>query len=135
MNKTVISKGPRRRGNPDYPRLQAVRLLVYAWLKGIGTDKALVCHLNKKRRAVRAFGFKRVPHRTTVGRWWRRYAELLKELFEELARLFQHPLPCRLLVVDSTPLEDGKYLEAKWGFTSRGPFKGFKLHVAVNQEK
>jgi transposase len=24
-------------------------------------------------------------------------------------------------------------MEAKWGFTCRGPIKGFKLHVAVNQ--
>jgi len=37
-------------------------------------------------------------------------------------------------VVDSTPLEDKCDPEARWGYTSRGPFKGFKLHVAVNQE-
>jgi len=107
---------------PGYPRLQAVRLLVYARLKRIGTDKGLVRHL-KKRRAVRALGFKRVPHRTTIGRWWRRCAELL-----------QHPLPCSLLAVDSTPLEDRRDPEGRWGYTSRGSFRGFKLHVAVNQE-
>ena len=134
VNKTVVSKGLRRRGNPGYPRLQAVRLLVYAKLRGIETDKGLVRHLKKGRRALKALGFKRVPHRTTVGRWWRRYAELLKEIFEMLAELLQHPLPCRLLVVDSTPLEDRRDPEGRWGYTSRGPFKGFKLHVAVNQE-
>jgi len=134
VNKTVVSEGCRRRGNPGYSRLQAVRLLVYARLKGIGTDKGLVRHLKKNRDAVRALGFKRVPHRTTVGRWWRRYAEILKEVFEKLAELLQHPLPCRLLVVDSTPLEDKRDPEAEWGYTSRGSFKGFKLHAAVNQE-
>lgn len=101
VNKTVVSNMMKRRGNPGYPRLQAVRLLVYARLKGIGTDKGLTHHLKRNRRAVRALGFKRVPHRTTVGRWWRRYAELL-----------QRPLPCKLLVVDSTPLEDRRDPEA-----------------------
>jgi hypothetical protein len=134
VNKTVVSKKSKRRGNPGYPRLQAVRLLVYARLKRIGTDKGLIRHLKRNRRAVRALGFKRVPHRTTVGRWWRRYTELLKEVFEMLAKLLQHPLPCRLLVVDSTPLEDRRDPEGRWGYTSRGSFKGFKLHVAVNQE-
>ena len=134
VNKTMVSEGLRRRGNPGYQRLQAVRLLVYAKLRGIETDKGLVRHLKKGRWALKALGFKRVPHRTTVGRWWRRYAELLKEIFEMLAELLQHPLPCRLLVVDSTPLEDRRDPEGRWGYTSRGPFKGFKLHVAVNQE-
>jgi len=39
----------------------------------------------------------------------------------------------RLLVVDSTPLVDLYDMEAEWGFTGRGPFRGFKLHTAVNQ--
>jgi len=134
VNKTLVYEVPRMRGNPGYSRLQAVRLLVYARLKGIRTDKGLVRHLKKNRLAVRALGFKRVPHRTTVGRWWRRYAELLKKVFEELTGLLQHPLPCRLLVVDSTPLEDRRDPEGRWGYSSRGSFKGFKLHVAVNQK-
>lgn len=134
VNKTLVTKGPRRRGNPGYPRLQAIRLLVYARLKGIGTDKGLIRHLKKKRRAVRGLRLSQIPHRTTVGRWWTRYSELLKVVFEELARLIQHLLPCRLLVVDSTPLEDRRDPEARWGYTSRGAFLGFKLHVAVNQE-
>jgi transposase len=48
--------------------------------------------------------------------------------------LLQHPLPCRLLVVDSTPLEDRRDPAARWGYTSRGSFLGFKLHTAVNQD-
>ena len=51
-----------------------------------------------------------------------------------MAGLLKHPIPCRLLVVDSTPLEDGRNPEARWGYTSRGSFLGFKLHAAVNQE-
>jgi transposase len=134
VNKTVVSKKTRSRGNPGYPMLQAIRLLVYAKLKRIGTDKGLIRHLKRNRKAVKALGFNQIPHRTTVGRWWRQYICLLKEVFELLAELLQHPLPCRLLVVDSTPLEDKRDPEGRWGYTSRGPFKGFKLHVAVNQE-
>jgi hypothetical protein len=115
VNKAVVSEGSRRRGNLGYPRLQAVRLLVYAKLRRIETDKGLVRHLKKNRRALKALGFKRVPHRTTIGRWWRRYAELLSEVFEMLAELLQHSLPCRLLVVDSTPLEDRRDPESTWG--------------------
>ena len=35
--------------------------------------------------------------------------------------------------MDSTPLEDEKDPDARVGFYSRGPFKGFKAHLSVNQ--
>ena len=38
-----------------------------------------------------------------------------------------------LSVVDSTPLVDLYDMEAEWGHTGRGKFRGFKLHAAVNQ--
>lgn len=38
------------------------------------------------------------------------------------------------LIVDSTPLEDSKDPDSKWGKSSRGWFKGFKAHLAVNQD-
>lgn len=134
VNKTLVSKGPRRRGNPGYPRLQAIRLLVYAKLTRNETDKGLIRHLKKNRQVVRGLRLRQIPHRTTIGRWWRRYESLLRAVFEQLAGLIQHPLPCKLLVVDSTPLEDQRDPEARWGYTSRGPFLGFTRHVAVNQE-
>jgi transposase len=134
VNKTLISKEVRRRGNPGYPKLQAIRLLVYARLKRIRTDKGIIRHLKKNRRAVRGLRLNRIPHRTTVGRWWRRYSRLLRKVFEKMAELLKHPIPCRLLIVDSTPPEDEKDPEARWEYTSRGSFLGFKLHAAVNQE-
>jgi len=127
VNKTLVSKEAKRRGNPGYPRLQAICLLVYARLKRIGTDKTLIRHLKKNRWVIRGLRLNRVPHRTTVGRWWRRYSRLLRNVFEKLAGLIQHPISCRLLVVDSTPLEDGRDPEARRGYTSRGSFLRFKL--------
>ncbi len=37
------------------------------------------------------------------------------------------------LIVDSMPLVDLYDMEAGWGHTNRGKFRGFKLHPAVNQ--
>ena len=132
VNKTVVPREPRRRGNPGYGRLKAVRLLVYSRQVGLGNDTRIVEHLKKHPEALRALGFRRVPDRTTVGRWWRRYVGLLNKVFEWFSRLVRMVAPTTLLVVDSTPLIDYD-LEAGWGFTGRGPFKGFKLHAAVNQ--
>ena len=57
----------------------------------------------------------------------------MEEVFEWFSRLVRMLVPTRLLVADSTPLVDLYDLEAGWGFTGRGPFRGFKLHAAVNQ--
>ena len=133
VNRVVMPPEPRRRGNPGYPRLRAVRLLVYSKLARLENDTWIVRHLKRRRDVVRALGFRRVPHRTTVGRWWRRYSSLLERVFNWLSGLIQLLAPTRLLVVDSTPLVDLRDMEADWGFTGRGAFRGFKLHVAVNQ--
>jgi len=133
VNKTVVPGEPRRRGNPGYGPLRAVRLLVYSRLVGLENDTRIVEHLKRRPEALRGLGLRRVPDRTTVGRWWRRYADLLEEVFEWFSRLVRMLVPTRLLVVDSTPLVDLYDLEADWGFTGRGPFRGFKLHAAVNQ--
>jgi len=133
VNKAVVPKGPKRRGNPGYGCLRAVRLLVYSRQVGLGNDTRIVEHFKMHPEALRGLGFRRVPDRTTVGRWWRCYADLLGRVFEWFSRLVRMLVPTRLLVVDSTPLVDLYDMEAGWGFTGRGPFKGFKLHIAVNQ--
>src|SRR5674476_546422 len=47
--------------------------------------------------------------------------------------MLQLAVPTTFLIVDSTPLVDLYDMEAGWGHTSRGKFRGFKLHTAVNQ--
>lgn len=133
VNKVVVPPEPGRRGNPGYGRLKALRVLVYARLRGLENDTRIVEHLERYGRVVRALGLPSVPDRTTLGRWWRRYAGLLEEVFEWFSRLVRMLVPTTLLVVDSTPLVDLYDMEAEWGFTGRGPFRGFKLHAAVNQ--
>ncbi len=93
----------------------------------------MVEHLKKHSDVARTLGLSRIPDRTTVGRWWRRYLSLLEETFVNIADMLQLIEPTKVVIVDSTPLEDLYDMEAGWGHTSRGKFRGFKLHAAVNQ--
>jgi len=133
VNKAVVSAEPVRRGNPGYGRVRALRVLVYARLKGLENDTRVVEHLKKHLDVCGTLGLRSVPDRTTVGRWWRRYLSLLEETFNKIADMLQLGTPSTIVVVDSTPLEDLYDMEADWGYTSRGKFRGFKLHAAVNQ--
>ena len=82
---------------------------------------------------MKALGLKGIPNRTTIGRWKKRLEPIMRETFEKLAGIVAILTPTELLVVDSTPLEDWKDSDARWGFYSRGPFRGFKVHVSVDQ--
>jgi len=134
VNKAIVSVEPKKRGNPGYGRLKALRVLVYSRLKGLDNDTRVVEHLKKNKHAAKTLGLNTVPDRTTVGRWWRRYLGLLEQVFEKIANMLQLVMPTTLLIVDSTPLVDIYDMEAGWGHSSRGKFRGFKLHAAVNQE-
>jgi len=113
VNKAVVSVEPRRRGNPGYGRLRALRVLVYGRLKGLENDTRVVEHLKKHVWAARKLGLRSVPDRTTIGRWWRRYFGLLEETFRKISSMLQLIKPTTLLIADSTPLEDRYDLEAK----------------------
>lgn len=133
VNKAIVPAEQKRRGNPGYGRVKALRVLVYARLKGLENDTRVVQHLKKHTDVCRTIGLCKVPDRTTVGRWWRRYLGVLEQIFIKTADMLQLIEPTSIIVVDSTPLVDLYDMEAAWGHTSRGKFRGFKLHVAVNQ--
>jgi len=133
VNKAIVPTEPKRRGNPGYGRVKALRILVYARLKGLDNDTRVIEYLNKHTEVSRKFGLFKVPNRTTVGRWWRRYLTLLEETFINIADMLQLIEPTKAVIVDSTPLVDLYDMEARWGHTGRGKFRGFKLHAAVNQ--
>ena len=133
VNKAIVSAEPKRRGNPGYGRLKALRVLVYARLKGLENDTRIIEHLKKHMWNARRLGLHNVPDRTTVGRWWRRYFSLLEETFGKISGMLQLVTPNTFIIADSTPLVDLYDMEARWGYTSRGKFRGFKLHAIVNQ--
>jgi hypothetical protein len=132
INKAIIQE-PKRRGNPGYGQLKAFRTLVYARLKGLTNDTRTVEHLKRHPQDAKTLGLTTIPDRTTVGRWWRRYINLLEETLRKTANMVQLILPTTHIIADSTPLVDLYDMEARWGITSRGPFKGFKIHAVVNQ--
>jgi IS5 family transposase len=133
LNKVTVPTEPKRAGNPGYGIKTAIRTLVYARLKGLENDTRIIWHLKRHPKDAKTLGLNSVPDRTTIGRWWIRYNPNLKEVMETIANIIKQNIHTTHLIVDSTPLKDLYDLEAKWGFTSRGPVKGFKLHVAVNQ--
>jgi hypothetical protein len=47
VNKAIVTAEPKRPGNPGYGRLKALRVLVYARLKGLDNDTRIVKHLEK----------------------------------------------------------------------------------------
>ncbi|MDI6825975.1 MAG: transposase [Candidatus Aenigmarchaeota archaeon] len=130
INKKIVHE-KHGRGRKGYGVLRRVRLLAYAMLKRIHTDKGLIEHLKKNPRVTRILGFKTIPHRTTIGRW-KNHSDALKQTFNRLSDMIQSMIPTELLIVDSTPLEDDDP-DARVGFYSRGPFKGFKTHSSINQ--
>ena len=134
VNKIIVPKEPKRRGNPGYGQLKAIRVLVYARLKGLQNDTRIIWHLKKHPSDAKTLGLHQIPNRTTVGRCWRRYLNILEETFQKTADIIQLLVPTTLLIADSTPLVDLYDMEAKSGFTSRGRYKGFKLHSVVNQK-
>lgn len=133
VNKAIVPAELKRAGNPGYGRVKALRILVYARLKGLDNNTRIVEHLKKRLFAAKTLGLSSVPDRTTVGRWWRRYLSILEETFHNIANMLQLIEPTKAVIVDSTPLVDLYDMEARWGHTGRGKFRGFKLHTAVNQ--
>ena len=133
VNKAIVPAEPKRRGNPCYGQVKAIRVLVYAKLKKLGNDTRIVEYLKKHMDVSRTLGLCRAPDRTTIGRWWKRYMQLLESTFIKTVDMLQLIEPTKTVIVDSTPLVDLYDMEAGWGHTSRGKFRGFKLHAAVNQ--
>jgi transposase len=133
VNKTAVPAESKRRGNPGYGQLRAIRVLVYSRLKGFTNDTRIVEHLKRHLQDAKTLGLSSVPDRTTVGRWWRRYLSLLEETLKNTANMLRLMMPTTHLIADSTPLVDLYDMEARWGITSKGPFKGFKIHAVVNQ--
>jgi len=133
LNKAILPNEPKRAGNPGYGIKTAIRVLVYSKLKGIENDTRLTWHLKRHPQYAQTLGLHKIPDRTTICRWWTRYNPILEEVMEKIANIIKENIKTTHLIVDSTPLKDMHDPEAKWGFTSRGPVKGFKIHVAVNQ--
>ena len=68
VNKTVVPAEPKRPGNPGYGQLSAIRILVYARLKGLQNDTRIHWHLKRHVFIAKKLGLHSIPDRTTIGR-------------------------------------------------------------------
>ena len=126
---------PRRRGRRGYGYLLIVRLLVYAMLTGIFSNRGLKTHLETNIRIAKILGFKAIPHRTTISRWKQKHYQLLFHVVNRLGDIVRLIVPTDKLIADSAPLPDPEDPDAKKGKTGRGWFIGFKIHSSINQLK
>jgi hypothetical protein len=56
VNKAIVPAEPKRPGNPGYGRLKALRVLVYARLKGLDNNTRIVKHLEKHPGIAKTLG-------------------------------------------------------------------------------
>jgi hypothetical protein len=117
VSKAAVPAEPKRRGNPSYGPVKAIRVLVYARLKELENDTRVVEHLKKYVDAAKTLGLRRIPDRTTIGRRLRRYLSRLEETFQRIANMLKLVALTTHLVADSTPLVNLYDMEAKWGFS------------------
>ena len=131
INKEIVppQKGRGRRG---YGNVARIRTLIYRGLKGFN-DCQLIKHLEANPKIRRTLGLTGVPDRSRLSVWKNIYSALVIQVFNKLSAIIQMIIPTELLIIDSTPLVDEEDPDAKVGFNSRGPFKGFKTHLSVNQ--
>lgn len=131
INKEIVplQKGRGRRGYGNVPR---VRVLIYQEVKGFN-DCQLIRHLEANPEIRRILGLTGIPDRSRLSVWKKTYSDLVIYVFNKLSAIIQMITPTELLIIDSTPLVDEEDPDAKVGFNSRGPFKGFKIHLSVNQ--
>lgn len=77
VNKVIFPTEPKRRKNPGYVQVKALRVIVHARLKRLENNTRVFEHLKKYTDTFRTLGLSKVPERTMVGRWWRRYFDIL----------------------------------------------------------
>jgi transposase len=128
INKEIVPEQVGR-GRRGYGNLARTRLVIYQRLMGYN-DSQLIRHLEANSGVCWNIGLRNVPDRSQISRWKKQYANIQEYLFSRLSAMAQDLVKTDILAVDSTPLVDEG---GKCGYNSRGPFVGFKLHLAVNQ--
>ena len=134
LNKRVVSQiEKRRRGSKGYGLLLILRLLLYAVLAEIFSTRKLEKHLRKRRHVLRKLGFHSLPDRRTIDRWKERHDDVLDHLIRITGDRYLQLKKSEWTLLDSTPIEDPEDPDARIGHTSRGEFKGFKVHMSCDE--
>ena len=126
--KLQIHPGPK-----GYALLLRLRLLLYSHLMGLLSTRKIRKHLRKRPEMLKRLGFQTLPDRRTIDRGKRKLAVELEQLVRLTGDCYLQKELSEWTIVDSTPLEDWRDTEARVGHTSRGMFKGFKLHMSCDE--
>ncbi|MEM5793272.1 MAG: transposase, partial [Candidatus Aenigmatarchaeota archaeon] len=98
INKNIVPPRPIGKGNPGYEWHIVVRILVYAILSGIFTNKGLVTHLKNNPEIARTLGLKKIPHRKSISRWKKQKWKILEMVIENLGKFIQEIIKNKLLI-------------------------------------
>jgi hypothetical protein len=112
-----------------------LRLFVYAQLMRKFSTRELDRHLRKRRYVWRRLGFASRPSRSSIDRWRQRYFNEFEECIALLGDEYLTERGSVWTILDSMPLEDEKDPDARVGHTSKGEFKGFKLHMSCDEDR
>ena len=122
-----------RKGPKGYGLLLIFRLLLYSVLKEIFSTRKLIKHLKKRPRIWKKLGFAKLPTRRAIDNWFQKYYSLLDPLITITGDRYLQLNEPEWTLLDSTPIEDEDDSEGRTGYTSKGKFFGFKLHMSCDE--
>lgn len=137
IDKKLVEKVQRRRRGPKGHGTRCIiRLLVYAILMQIFSTRKLNKHLRKHADVWCRLGFNTRPSRSSINRWRKSYQKELKACITLFGDQYLKERKSSIwTILDSTPLEDQWDPDARVGHTSKGLFKGFKLHMSCDEDR
>jgi hypothetical protein len=119
----------KRRGPRGYGIVRILRFLLYSVAKHIFETRTFLDYMQKHPHEMRALGFDKLPHRSTVDDWKAEYWLLTKDATSILGSKYAMFRNIKFTLLDSAPLPDPNDPDAKSGKYSKGWFKGFKIHT------
>ena len=122
-----------RRGPKGYGLLLVLRLILYSVLAEVFSTRKLIKHLKKRPKVWKKLGFAKLPVRRTLDDWFEKYEFLLDEVIRITGDRYLQLSDPEWTLLDSTPIPDKADPDARKGYTSKGPFWGFKLHVSCDE--
>jgi len=122
-----------RRGPKGYGLMLVLRLLLYSVLAEVFSTRKLVKHLRKRPRKWKKLGFAKLPCRRTLDDWFAKYEFLLEEIIAITGDRYLQLSESEWVILDSTPIPDRTDPDARKGYTSKGPFWGFKVHASCDE--
>lgn len=122
-------------GPEGYELVLRLRLLLYAHLKGYFSSRKIRKHFIKNPKVLKQLGFRTIPNKRTIDRWKKKLVKIMSQIIRLMGNDYIMLRGSEWTIVDSTPLEDEKDKDAKVGYTSKGKFKGFKLHMSCDESE